>query len=484
MTSKSLTTFVSLMVAFSLVACGGGDGKTDPGLEEDVPGDVLPDTPPEDPGEADEGVAQDPGQPDPGVDTNDPGTVEDPGTTDDVEPTDAADVTEDPGTQADVVEPICPCTVEDFWYCGTDGQDYQGARCAQCAICAPGPSCVGCTGSVNCGESTDDFILRKGKCSECLDCDLQDECERLSFVTCGKICAEVDGVEASYPDLCVLKTASGCSDDYDTLIVNYGDCQRPPCDPCLGQAYNPVCGSNNKTYWNNCEFNNASTCFGDTGVTRACLGACTTDSCTVCPNTCDPVCGDDNVTYMNACAATTCGTKGKLVAYNGACCPECDAQPTNQVCTTAGNLYRNSCYAACHGETLCSATGDAVCGNDGKDYVNACEANCRAGGVLHDGPCVGICEQCPRTLNPVCGVDDRGNFRSYQNDCFKTCLGGTGGTAGACLTGCQDICGSLSTPNPWTPSGQVCAADGFTYPTACFPEKCFGGLSYVAGACP
>lgn len=27
----------------------------------------------------------------------------------------------------------------------------------------------------------------------------------------------------------------------------------------------------------------------------------------------------------------------KEVAYNGACCPECDAQPTTPVCTTAGN---------------------------------------------------------------------------------------------------------------------------------------------------
>lgn len=489
MSSKWLVPVLAWVVAFSLIACGGGDGKTDI-WGDDGPGDVLDVDNPEDPGQdaeppldpgqdpgGEDPGPTDPGRPDMGNETTDPG-VEDPGE----DPGTEDPGVEDPGT-TDVPEPFCPCVVDEFWYCGTDGEDYQGTRCAQCAICAPSATCVGCTGNVACDE-TDDFILRKGKCAECADCDIEDECDRLSFTACGEVCALVGGVEGTFADLCALKTAAGCYDGYDELIVAFAECPRPTCEPCLGQAYNPVCGSNGKTYWNNCELNNALTCFGDSGVTRTCLGACTADKCPACPSTCSPVCGDDGITYMNACAATTCGTKAKEVDYNGRCCPECDSLPTNEVCTTAGNLYRNSCYATCHGESLCPTTVDAVCGADGQTYDNECIADCRAGGILHGGECTRLCEQCTTPLSPLCASTPQGTLRSYQNACFLDCLGGEGGIAGLCATGCQDICGSLASPKPWTPAGEVCGDDGFTYPSACFPEKCFGNIGYTAGACP
>lgn len=487
MTSSKFVPFMAWMTAFAVIACGGGSSSDQGWPEEDVPGDTIQADAPDDPGQTEDSSPMDPGydpgRPDIPLDPGQDEVITDDDGTPDVEPTDPGGVdAEDPGPQGDVVQPFCPCVVDEFWFCGTDDQDYQGTRCAECAICAPSSTCVGCTGTVAC-QQTSDFIQRKGKCAECLDCDVQDECDRLAFTDCGKVCAEVDGQVASYPDLCALKTAAGCYGGYDELITAYGDCPRPTCEPCLGMDYNPVCGSNSKTYWNNCEFNNAGTCFGDTGVTRACFGACTTDTCTMCPSTCAPVCGDDNITYMNECAATTCGTKAREVTYNGICCPECDSQPTDWTCTTAGNLYRHNCYAICHGETRCPDAGTPVCGLDGVDYVNACEATCRAGGVLHEGACVGLCEQCDGPLAPICAVDPDGKFRTYQNVCFRDCLGGTGGTAGLCSANCQSICGTLASPKPWDPAGEVCAEDRFTYPSACFPEKCLGDIAYTAGAC-
>ncbi len=488
MTSNRFAPFMAWMVAFAMIACGGG-GTDDRGwTDEDVPGDTIGtdtigDLGPNDPGQ-DQGsdeTPNDPGRPDTPIDIGQEAVADD--GTPDVEPTDpGADVAKDAGPEVEVVEPFCPCVVDEYWFCGTDGQDYQGTRCAQCALCAPSNTCVGCTGSIDCQE-TGDFILRKDKCAECADCVIQDECDRLNFTTCGKVCAQVDGQEASYPDLCLLKKAAGCYDGYDELITAYTDCPRPTCEACLGDAYSPECGSNGKTYWNKCEINNALDCFGDAGVTRACLGACTTDTCTVCPSTCDPVCGDDNITYMNECAATTCGTRAKEVAYVGFCCTHCDIEPTDEVCTTGGNMYRNDCYATCHNEPMCPKTGPAVCGLDGVDYVNACEADCRAGGILHEGACVGICEQCDGPLAPICAVTPDGKFQTYQNECFRDCLGGTGGTAGLCSTNCQGICGTLASPKAWDPPGEVCGDDRFTYPTACFPEKCLNDLDYTAGAC-
>jgi coxsackievirus/adenovirus receptor len=284
--------------------------------------------------------------------------------------------------------------------------------------------------------------------------------------------------------MCALKTATGCDDDYIAKnLTLFGPCRQIRQCPqlCKNRTYDPVCGDNGVTYWNDCEQRAADQCFeGDGEVGFYCHGACISDTCNVCDDVCAPVCGLDNITYANECAATRCGTDGRrtVVKHPGYCLPRCDAQPENEVCTVSGNLYRNDCYPIAYGEELCPTTSSPVCGIDGRDYLNSCEANCRAGGVLHNGVCEGIAEHCPRTLDPVCGTDGK----TYQNTCFMEFFGATESFKGLC-SNCSTICGTLAAPNAWDPPGQVCAEDNISYPTACFPEKCFGNLPHTPGAC-
>ncbi len=459
-----------------LFACGGGSSKKDegPGDESSELETITPDIPEE--GVTD--VPVDDGTVDPDArdvqPTDNPVTDEVAGDNPPVElpgelPGDATGEVP-PDADQEVEQPLCPCdeTIQDAEVCvqgaGCAKTEYKSDRCAKCALCADGPGCKGCTGTRT--DCTDvpkpNYFSWKGTCDIC-PCDTQDECDAIPYPDCGKVCAEKGGVYTEYTDVCAMKADFCCAVDYADSIYNFGACPKPVCEPCLGQEENPVCGSDGKTYANQCSLVN---CGG--GATRACFGACAgRDFCPACPTTCAPVCGDDNVTYANECAATTCGTKGKLVAYEGVCCPECDDQPMVEVCATNGNAYPNQCYALCHGATPCppKTAGSEVCGLDGKTWDNTCWSTCKAGGYLHEGACTRLCEQCPATYTPVCATNPQGAAQTYASECFKLCLEGTGtSTSGVCAS-CTAQC-SNATPET------VCGSDGITYPNRCIPEKC------------
>jgi len=461
------------------LACGGGGGKTDVGMPDEGPGD-LQDVPgmdqgPGDPGTVDDGTVRDLGE-DPGQDISvDEGTTPvDPGGEDVVQPPQDVEDTSIP--------PLCPCdeTIQEpvCWVDGQQKTEFRNDRCAKCALCAPGPDCVGCTGTKpDCVDiPAPNYISWKGSCSEC-PCRLQDECDLLSYPACGKVCADKGGVATEYQDLCAMKADFGCYPDYSEFLLNFGVCQAPACEPCLGLALNPVCGSDGKTYRNQCELVN---CPSAPGVTRTCLGACVgQDFCPGCPKACSPVCGDDGVTYGSECAATTCGTKGRLVQYPGPCCPECDGDPMVETCATDGHAYPNLCVLLCQGKQPCGDTGPQVCGNDGRTWPNLCWANCKGNGQFHAGACTRLCETCAAAYTPVCATSPQGTPQTYASDCYKTCLGGTGGTPGQCGA-CTAICGTIDAPN--NPDGPVCGEDGITYPSSCFPQKCLN-ISWSAGNC-
>jgi hypothetical protein len=472
---------LSLIPVLSLaLACGGGGGGPDAFVPEDLVDD--------------DAVGEDSGNDVKDVVQLDDGVVIKDDNSGDVKPGDG--VVEDriePDTQqvdtgSETTEVnLCPCPVPVAGQPATDvclitdlpkhlKVEYTSDICAKCAQCANGPECKGCTGTrTDCVDlPAPNYVSWKGKCDNCDWCATETECLEQDYKVCGKVCASKGGVATEYADLCKMKGDFGCFPDYYGSIDNFGACPAASCDACILEPSNPVCGKDGKTYRNDCS---RIQCSGSPAVERDYLGACLgVNFCSTCKDAGhSAVCGSDGITYANECAATTCAIGDKTVAHVGPCCPECGNLGPEE-CAADGKVYKNVCAAACAKVAPCGSGGPVVCGKDGQDQPNACWANCKSGGTLHEGECVGVCEQCDKTYAPICGVGSNGLPRSFQNTCFRDCLGGTGSTPGLC-TKCTTDCQNA------TPA-TVCGDDGITYPNSCIPRSCMMLPNPTAGACP
>ncbi|XP_028828484.1 follistatin b [Denticeps clupeoides] len=176
------------------------------------------------------------------------------------------------------------------------------------------------------------------------------------------------------------------------------------------------------------------------------------------------VCGSDGKTYRNECAILRARCKRHpdlSVQYLGKCRKTCDDVrcPGSSTCVVdmTNNAFCVTCNHVCPEVT---SPQQYLCGNDGIVYASACQlrrATCILGrsiGVAYEGKCV-----------------DAHSCEDIQCHGVKKCLWDQKSGRGRCST-CEENCPEGG------PGDMVCASDNITYPSECAMRQsaCSQGL--------
>ena len=206
-------------------------------------------------------------------------------------------------------------------------------------------------------------------------------------------------------------------------IVGYGSCEqvKENCIRDVGKCtrdYRPVCGSDGQTYSNSCMLKYSNCDVTKTETTEEIhAGPCgmlndVTNGANCekkCPKSKKKVCGSDGKTYQNECELERKACKkpelNLKVAYKGKCEIE-----SEEVENAVDERLEEDC------PSFCNRMYDPVCGTDYKTYPNPCTLkieSCSNKKVeqLYHGECQ-CPEECPVEDDPVCV-----NGNTYQSPC-------------------------------------------------------------------
>ncbi|XP_044018032.1 agrin-like isoform X3 [Aphidius gifuensis] len=322
--------------------------------------------------------------------------------------------------------PLCKCPEDcpsvSKPVCGTDGVTYTN-RCQM--------------SQSSCRKRTNTVFKSEGPCEikdpcHSLNCSLGAQCVRSRDGTkatceCIKACPNLGDHEGSgpvcgtdgvdYPSVCELNKTS-CEKSANVTVAFHGKCDpcstvvcsepevcqldasRQPACHCgeqCGLEFSPVCGSNGKTYSNECSLRQEA-CRSRLPLRKIYNGACSSGK-----NPCD----DAKCSQVQQCAIDRYGIT------RCECGPECETI-MKPVCARGGTTYKSLCELkrqACLSEMNIDVAYTGTCGSRGPCSDKICQwgAIC----AEHSGTAICECPTCSVEFNPVCGDDGI----SYGNEC-------------------------------------------------------------------
>lgn len=264
-----------------------------------------------------------------------------------------------------------------------------------------------------------------GTHSEVSSFDSKDWCAVTCHGDWDPICA-TNGV--TYVNDCFLHKAIMCIGVHDLVEVHRGPCSPCPTGDCP-LVHEPVCGTDGHTYINPCALRVANDCRSDVHINISHMGACAPNpanpfcrSYRSCRRTFMPVCGSDGRTYGNEC---------ELNYINDCRVEEDKIKLVNDGECFDSNHSKDPCLDPTYAKanTDCHSTKHPVCGANGRTYENwrqlqqendqrmdAMKVDIAYMGVCRPSPYADDCvptTQCPTTIDPLCGS----NGKTYINQC-------------------------------------------------------------------
>ncbi len=244
--------------------------------------------------------------------------------------------------------------------------------------------------------------------------------------TIGQTCGGIAGLPCNSGEYCEFPAGTcGSGDQTGTCTQSPAECVETDCGGAADCISEPVCGCDNQTYADACHAHLAGVAVSHEGACEQqicggfggdafscdpgefcnytleamCGAADASGICAPIPQGCtdnyDPVCGCDGETYGNTCEANAASV---AVIHEGACTPSgqsCGGDtpetcPLGEFCNYVPGQTCGWADALGACQTLPEVCPDLyapVCGCDGNDYANDCEAHAAGTGVLQDQPC-------------------------------------------------------------------------------------------------